>query len=121
MDEPIHFCQRSSSFANVRMHWDSTLVMGKCWDALGFYAGHGQMLGCIGILRWSWANVRMHWDSTLVMGKCSDALGFYALHCLYICEDTIIEMFFDFYAPGSNDQGHIFFVLSICLSVCCQL
>ena len=23
-----------------------------------------------------------------------------------------------FYAPGSNDRGHIFFVLSVCLSVC---
>ena len=23
-----------------------------------------------------------------------------------------------FYAPGSNDQGHIVFVLSVCLSVC---
>ena len=26
-----------------------------------------------------------------------------------------------FYAPGSNEQGHIAFVLSVCLFVCCQL
>ena len=26
--------------------------------------------------------------------------------------------YMDFYAPGTNDRGHIVFVLSVCLSVC---
>ena len=29
--------------------------------------------------------------------------------------------YYSFYAPRSNDWGHIVFVMSVCPSVCCQL
>ena len=38
----------------------------------------------------------------------------HGLHGFYVLQEFI----FRFYAPGSNDRGHIVFVLSVCLSVC---
>ena len=40
---------------------------------------------------------------------------------LYTMDNFLQLLFFAFLCPGSNDQGHIAFVLSVCLSFCCQL
>ena len=46
---------------------------------------------------------------------------------LRLCNSDIVHLYhighsvFKFLCPGSNDRGHMVFVLSVCLSVCCQL